>query len=181
MDTRRSYKFWTVREEKVLREMWVTAVPIKEFLHMLSPDRTYQSVIAHAQNIRLGARPIKVRSTYSGVWAEVERVLKTGKQLTANELAERTGHCARNITDLLHARHELEEPLVHVATWRRCGAAYRYVEVWGWGEGPDAVKPKARTLDEINRLRRARRAARNAIANSGQFGAAVMQLMQEAA
>lgn len=180
MGTKRSHLAWTNRQEENLREIWVSDKSIKESLHLLG-GHTYQAAIAHAQLLKLGKRPNPVRSTYSAVWDDVQRLLATGLQLTAKDIADRLGFSARHVTDLLNAKHRSDDPIVYVGGWRRAGHAHRYVELWALGDGDDVRKPKAKTRDDINRIRRERRAARKAAVVSGPFATAMNQVMREAA
>lgn len=181
MGTKQTHIAWKTVEEQILRDKWSTDETVKSFIHLLSPGRTYQSVIAHAAHLRLGPRPAKVRSKYSAVWDEVRRLLERGFQLTTKEICARTGFCERHVGELLQSRMAGEEPEVHVVTWRRRGRAYGYVEVWALGDGLSAPRPKAVSKDEMNRRRRARRAARKAAVVSGPFSVAMLQVMREAA
>jgi hypothetical protein len=180
MGVKRSHVAWTNRQEENLRAIWVSGKSIKENLHLLG-DHTYQAAIAHAQLLKLGKRPTPARSTYSAVWDDVHRLLATGAQLTARDIAERLGFSARHVTDLLNMKHKADEPVVYVGGWRRAGNAHRYVEVWALGDGDDVRKPRAKTRDDINRIRRERRAIRNAAKVSGPFGVAINQVLREAA
>ena len=181
MATKQTHIAWKTFEEQILRDKWSTDETVKSFLHLLAPGRTYQSVIAHAAYLRLGPRPTKVRSKYSAVWDEVRRLLAGGLQLTTKEICARTGFCDRHVGDLLRGKLQGEEPEVYVITWRRRGKAYGYVEVWALGDGPNAPRPKAASHAELNRRRRARRAARKVAAGSGPFSVAMLQVMREAA
>jgi hypothetical protein len=181
MGTKQTHIAWKTVEEQILREKWSTDETVKSFLHLLSPGRTYQSVISHAAYLRLGPRPTKVRSKYSAVWDEVRRLLERGLQLTTKEICVRTGFCDRHVSDLLRSRLNAEEPEIHVVAWRRRGKGYGHIEVWALGDGPNAPRPKAVSNDEMNRRRRARRAARKVASVSGPFSVAMLQVMGEAA
>ncbi|WP_207000695.1 hypothetical protein [Trinickia mobilis] len=175
MGKRAGYRFWTVQEEKQLRELWATQTPIKEAMHMFG-DRSYQSVIGHAIQMGLGRRPIPVRSKFSAAWEQIRRELEKGKPLTSRELAELTGGCQRNVTDVLKARCTGEDQQVYVLRWKRAGRAYLWTELWMLGDGENAPRPRRVTQDDINRRRRERRAALAHLSAGHQFGAAVEQL-----
>lgn len=179
--TKMTHVPWTTRDERILRDKWPTDETVKTWLHLLAPGRTYQSVIAHAAHIGLGPRPIKVRSKYSAVWDETKRLLERGIPMTTKEIAMRTGFSDRHLKGLLDSKLAMEPPEVHVPCWRRRGRAYGFVEVWALGDGPNTPKPKAANRDELNRRKRERRAARNAVSEMGPFSVAGLQVMREAA
>jgi hypothetical protein len=177
----RAYQFWTVKEEQQLRAAWMSDRPMKEFMHLFG-NRSYDAVLIHAhKHMGLGPRPTKVRSRYSAVWDSVERLLSTGVHLTARDIAERCKVSQRQVTDLLVARCKGETKVVHVATWRRPGAGWNWVEVWALGDGPDAVRPKAQTSADRNRVKRAHRGMKARMQAGGAFGAAIAQLAGVAA
>lgn len=180
MGTKRSHINWTTTQERDLRKLWVSDKSIKANLHLFG-DHTYQAVIAHAQNLKLGKRPRPVRSTYSAVWDEVRRLLESRMRLTAGEIAERLGFSHRHVTDILNVRHDEDESVIHIHAWKRAGQSGQWVPVWAWGDGDDAKKPRARTKDDINRMRREKRAVRIAARKAGPFGVAMNQIIQEAA
>jgi hypothetical protein len=181
MGRKRSHIAWTTHQEKNLRELWVSDKSIKANLNLFG-DHTYQAVIVHAQKLNLGRRPMPFRSTYSAVWDEVERLLKTGVTLTAKEIGERLGFSMRHVTDIMNARHAQDESPIYIHLWRKPGGGHHYVQVWAWGDSEDAKRPKKRSQDDINRIRRERRAIRNSVKVAGPFGVAMNQVvMREAA
>jgi hypothetical protein len=182
MGIKRSHVSWTTRQEQDLRDLWVSDKSIKANMHLFG-DHTYQAVIARAQKVlHLGHRPTLIRSTYSAVWDEVERLLKTGVMLTAREIAERLGFSVRHVTDVMNEKHNQEEPPIYIHLWRKAGSGHMYVPIWALGDEDDAKKPKRRTQNDINRIRRERRAIRNSVKVAGPFGIAMNQvLIREAA
>lgn len=178
----RGYIPWTTKEEKSLAEVWVNGKPLKQFMHLFHPGRTYDGVLKHGQHIGLGPRPNAPRCTYSAVWESVEAILKTGARLTCMELAEKTGFSARQIRDQMEMRHGNEdERTVHIATWVRAGESYKWVQVWANGNGPDCPKPKAVSTKEMRRRKRERVKVRVASKPVNPFAVAMNQVMQEAA
>ncbi len=177
----RFYKKWTTHEESALAAAWVTTTPMKEFLHLFG-GRSYESVVLHAnKHMKLGKRPTPVRSTYSAVWDSVERILKTGVHMTAADIAKKVNCSYRQVIDLLHANQRSESPVVHVATWRRAGDGWQWIEVWAYGEGDDMRRPRAKSNEEKARLRRMRRSIASNTKSFGVFGTVVSQLNQAAA
>lgn len=177
----RTYKHWTTKEEELLREWWITETPVKEFLHLFE-GRSYGSVLIHANNhMGMGRRPTMVRSTYSPVWVSVERLLKTGVQMNAKDIAAYLRVSARRVTDVLVAHHKGEEKAVHIATWRRAGDGWNWVQIWAIGDGPDMRKPRPQTNDDRARRKRAQRAACSSMKSHGVFGLVVSQLNQASA
>jgi len=178
---KRDYKHWTTKDEELLRKWWATDTPVKEFLHVFD-GRSYASVLVHAnKRMNLGPRPTMFRSTYSPVWVSVERLLKTGVQMNARDIAAHLGFSSRRVTDVLAAHHKGEEKAVHIATWRRAGDGWFWVAIWAIGDGPDMKRPKPQSNVDRAHKRRVQRAAVTSNKSYGVFGAVVRQLDQAAA
>lgn len=177
----RFYRYWTTKEEEALRRIWPTDTPLKEFMHLFE-GRSYSSVSVHAnQHMGLGARPTKPRSRYSSVWDSIERLLKTGVALTSTAIASELGFSSRQVKSVLTAKNRAEVKKVHVDAWCRPGKAHFWVEIWALGDEIDASKPRGRTRDDLNAVKRHQRATVSRIRKYGVFGVVVSQLHQAAA
>lgn len=177
----RFYRHWTTKEEETLRRIWVTETPLKEFLHLFE-GRSYSSVSIHAnQHMGLGARPTKVRSRYSAVWDSIERLLATGVEMTSKGIADELGFSSRQVKAVLTAKSRGAAKKVHVDSWCRPGKAHFWVEIWAIGDEIDAPRPRSRTRDDLNAVKRQQRATVSRIRKYGVFGTVVDQLYRAAA
>lgn len=178
----KTYKTWTTAEERLLREMHASELHVKEFLHLF-PERTEKSITSRMTGLNLGPRtnlkPYTVER--SVMWTAIERILKDGAQLTTHELADQV-HCSmKHARDLVKREHAADA--IHIARWRRARSGDSicpWVEIWAYGDGPDAVKPKGRTRTEHVRAQRLRKKMREA-ADINPFEVAMNQVMRAAA
>lgn len=170
---------WTVQEESTLREIWDSGKLVKECLDML-PGRSYRAITDRMSDLGLGRR-LHVRSGpfKSLIWRVAEQILKRGEQLTTRELSERIKCTHRHVWELLKNNHKAKE--IHIVHWKRSRQNGVWVEVWGYGEGPDAVKPKPKTRPETTRAAYLRKRMRQGKIVANPFSVVMAQVMREAA
>lgn len=163
--TKKSWVVWTTREEKLLREIHAGDRPIKEMMHLF-PNRTLKSVICRMRTMKLGPRAHIDRSNVNPPirWQEICALLQTGARLTSHEIAEKLSCSACWTRQLIRrSRKSSETKPIHIARWRRAregDSLCCWVEVWAWGDGPDAPKPRVPTHAEHVRIQRLRKMAR---------------------
>ncbi|HKR45469.1 MAG TPA: hypothetical protein VJU59_38340 [Paraburkholderia sp.] len=161
----KTWVVWTTREEQLLREIHAGDRPIKEMMHLF-PNRTLKSVSDRMTAMKLGPRKNIDRSALNPSirWMEITRLMETGLHLTTREISDRIS-CSYNWTLALikRARKSSETKPMHIARWRRARSGDSeccWVEVWAWGDGPDAPKPRVPTHAEQVRIQRLRKRVR---------------------
>jgi hypothetical protein len=172
-------EMWTVQEERTLREIWSSGKLVKECLDML-PGRSYRAMTDRMHDLGLGRRShVRSGPVRSLIWSVAEQMLKRGEQLTTHEFSERIQCTHRHIWELLKNNHKAKE--IHIAHWKRARHNGVWTEVWGYGEGPDAVKPKPKTRPETSRSAYLRKRMRQGKIEANPFSVVMAQVMREAA
>ncbi|WP_213308233.1 hypothetical protein [Paraburkholderia sacchari] len=161
----KTWVVWTTREEKLLREVHASDRPLKEMMHLF-PNRTLKSVSERMNFLRLGPRKHVDRSAQnpSFRWQEICRLMQTDVELTTHEIANRISCAPSWVLALIkRARKAAETKPMYIARWRRArpgDSMCCWVEVWAWGDGPDAPKPRVPTHAEQVRFQRLRKLVR---------------------
>lgn len=161
----KTWVVWTTSEEKLLREVHASDRPLKEMMHLF-PNRTLKSVGERMYVLKLGPRTHVDRFAQNPSirWQQISHLMQTGVQLTTHEIASTVGcsSCWAN-TLIKRARKASEVKPMYISRWRRARSGDSmccWVEVWAWGDGPDAPKPSNPTHAEQVRMQRLRKMAR---------------------
>nr|WKF58798.1 hypothetical protein HUO10_003299 [Paraburkholderia busanensis] len=157
----KNYKIWTVEEERRVREVHASDRYVKEMMHLF-PGRTEKSVNDRMSFMKLGRRA-HIDRNRSPFWALMEQIFKSGAHMTTREIAGAVGCTTKHALELLKAHRKPDNRTIHILRWRRAregDSACVWVEVWAYGDGPDAIKPKPPTHAEHVRAQYARKKAR---------------------
>lgn len=160
----KTWVVWTTREERLLREIHASDRPLKEMMHLF-PNRTLKSVTERFRSLKLGARPNVNRSLLnpSIKWQTISALMKDGARLTTHEIATKVDCTPSWALALIKRSRSGPVKAMHIIRWRRARAGDSvccWVEVWAWGDGPDAPKPRVPTHAEHVRIRRLRKRVR---------------------
>lgn len=169
----KTWVVWTTREERLLREAHASDRPLKELMHLF-PNRTLKSVATRMNSMGLGTRPNLDRGSLnpSIKWQTISALLRSGEQLTTHEIAVKAQCTPSWVLALIKKARSGPEKLMHIVRWRRARTGDSiccWVEVWGWGDGPDAPKPRVPTHSEHVRQQRLRRLVRQGIQVASPF------------
>ena len=169
-------KPWTTREIAMLRELWVQSGSVKQMMDKL-PGRTWRAILLQAMRSGLPRRdPALKTSHYSWIGEEVEKLLKTGRRLTVEQIAAELG------TSLSATARQIKfgrGTKYYVSAWTRKTANQQYAAVYAYGDGDDVRRPARLTIKEQRENYLRRRTLKSASASP--FAIAMSQLHREAA
>lgn len=141
----KTWNAYTRAEDRILRRQWKTALPMKEWLHLL-PGRSYRSVVSRAQYLKLGPRKAFVYPRYSPTWEAMQRVMATSPNLDSIRISELTGASRRAVMAALQVQHAAGA--IHVSGYGPRPQSGYAPKLWSLGPGQDAPRPKPLTKSQ---------------------------------
>lgn len=169
-------KPWTTREIAILKERWVQSGSVKQMMDKL-PGRTWRAILLQAMRSGLPRRDPGLKiSHYSWIGEEVEKLLKTGRRLTVEQIAAEIGASLSATARQIKLGRGTK---YYVSAWTRKTANQEYAAVYAYGDGDDVRRPARLTVKEQRENSSRRRRLKSEADNP--FAIAMSQLHREAA
>ena len=147
MSKSKSWVLWTPEEDAALREVWASRETLKQNAHRFGAH-SMAAIRERCRALKLGRRPVPVRSQYSAIWEAARNYLANVGPADLFELSEALDLPYESLSTALKAAWKREPLHVHGYIKRKKNGPPG--RVWALGKGRNAPRPKAIDQREFN-------------------------------